>query len=453
MNKEIEKIIDSYRDEMVEKLQELLRIKSEATTVGEVGKCDAPFGEGPKQAMDYMMELGREKGFDVINYDNVACELNFGEKKEDAVGSIGHLDVVPAGGKWKYPPYGGEIHDGRIYGRGAVDDKGPTIAVFYAALAIKESGLPLKKNLTQIIGTYEEGGYFPCLHHYLDCAERIPSCGIVPDSFFPICFSEKHFVNTRFSVTASRSGGEKKEDKPILKSIRGGDAFNIVPTWAEAVFVDRKGNVVETIKEKGVSAHASAPEQGENAIAMLLEKLAAMDFEPADICAAIKTLPAKVCRDVTGEGLGIRVRDDTGETTSNMALINYADGELTIDFNARIPISLPPDEMVARARKTMEGTGFSVDKTLDIEGFRTDTEKDPAKTLMEVYREATGDMESKPYANGSGSYARIMENFVPYGMALQDEPLAFHIEDENIAIDRLLWVTKIYAEALYRLTK
>ena len=452
MNREIERLVESYRDEMVEKLQELVRIESVGSEKGEVGKCDAPFGEGPKKAMDYMMDLGRARGLDVINYDNVACELNFGEKKDDAVGIIGHLDVVPAGGIWKYPPYGGELHDGKIYGRGTVDDKGPTIAAFYAALAIRESGLPLKKNVTQIIGTYEEGGHFPCLHHYLECADRIPSCGIVPDSFFPACFSEKNFVNTRFSMTVD-TGSPSGSGKPVLASIKGGDAINIVPTWAEAVFVDEKGAVVETIREKGMSAHASTPEQGENAIAKLLEKLATMDFEPAAICEAIKTLPEKVCRDVTGEGLGIRVRDDTGETTNNMALISYENGTLTIDFNARNPISLEADEMVARVTKAMEGTGFAVEKTLDIKGFRADITKDPAKTLIEVYREATGDTDSEPFANGSGSYARIMKDFIPYGIARQNEPLAFHVEDENISVDRLVESTKIYAEALYRLAK
>ncbi len=459
MNKEIEKILDSYRDEMIEKLQEIIRIESVAKTEGEVGKCDAPFGEGPKKALEYMMELGREKGFEVTNYDNVACQLDFGERKDDAVGTVGHVDVVPAGGEWKYPPYGGEIHDGVIYGRGAVDDKGPTIATFYAALAIRESGLPLSKNIVQIVGSYEEGGYFPCLNHYLEKAERIPSCGIVPDSFFPICFSEKHFVNTRFRMTTagsdagSRAGNNGKGDGLVLSSIKGGDAINIVPSWAEAVFTDRDGKEVKRVKTVGIPAHASTPEQGKNAIAMLLEELAKMDYEPRDICEGIKKLPPLVCRDVTGEGLGIREKDETGESTNNMGLISYDNGTLTIDFNARLPFSLDTEDMVGRVKKALEGTGFSVEMTLNIEGFRVDPQQEPAKTLMEVYREATGDTESQPFANGSGSYARVLKNFVPYGMALQNEPLLFHVEDESISVDRLMSVTKIYAEALYRLAR
>lgn len=466
MNEILKSILDGYKDEITEKLQEFVRIESETLQPG--GECteDAPFGEGPKKAMEFMMELGRSKGFRCINYDNIICELEFGEEKDDAVGTIGHVDVVPAGGIWQYPPYGGELHDGKIYGRGAIDDKGPTIAAFYAALAIKESGLPLSRNITQIIGTNEESGKFLCLHHYLENAERIPSCGIVPDAYFPICFSEKDFANMKFEIsseakdaygadrtaapdTSVTSAGKRR----ILKSISGGDALNVVPTWAEAVFVNEEGEIIETVKETGVSAHASTPEQGENAIAKLLETLARQDFEPENICRAIKKLPDILCHDVTGAGLGICVEDETGQTTNNVALINYEDGLLTIEANARLPLSLGEQGLSERMEKAMAGTGMTQEVTRFMDGFCVDPEKDPAKTLIQVYREETGDMESKPYANGSGSYARIMKDFVPYGMALQNEPLQFHIEDEFVSVERLFQAAQIYAEALYRLAK
>ncbi|MFR4797893.1 MAG: M20/M25/M40 family metallo-hydrolase, partial [Lentihominibacter sp.] len=172
MNEKLKNILKDYKDEMTEKLQEFIRIKSVTEENPEDCSEEAPFGEGPKKAMEFMIELGKSKGFRSVNYDNMVCELEFGDDKDDAVGTIGHVDVVPAGGNWTYHPYGGQIHEGRIYGRGAVDDKGPTIAAFYAALAIKESGLPLSRNIIQIIGTNEEGGSFPCLRHYLENAER-----------------------------------------------------------------------------------------------------------------------------------------------------------------------------------------------------------------------------------------------------------------------------------------
>ena len=483
MNAELEKILEGYRDEMVEKLQEFIRIESVAVSKGAECTQETPFGKGSAAALDFMIELGREKGFVTRNYDNMVCELDFGERKDEAVGTIGHADVVPAAGVWEYPPFGGEIHGGRIYGRGAMDDKGPTLAAFYAVLAIKESGLPLSKNITQIIGGHEEGGYFPCLRHYIENAERIPAHGIVPDSYFPICFSEKHFAGLQFTagerrqaVPVSESAGAREAEavsggagiagasgtagisgrarrKLILKSITGGDALNIVPPWAEAVFCDEDGNVVRTIRESGVAAHASMPEQGENAIAKLLRKLAQMEFEPADICEAVKELPKLMCRDTNGRGIGIAVSDVTGETTNNVALIKYSDGRLSIISNARLPLSLSRREMEKRIARALEGSMWSCRTTGFMEGFYINPEDEPAKTLIDVYREESGDTKSQPFANGCGSYARLLPGFIPFGMAQQSGSLPFHVENEYIEIEEFLETAKIYAEALYRMAK
>lgn len=501
MNAELEKILEGYRDEMVEKLQEFIRIESVAVSKGAECTQEMPFGRGSAAALEFMMELGREKGFATRNYDNMVCELDFGERKDEAVGTIGHADVVPAAGVWEYPPFGGEIHGGRIYGRGAMDDKGPTLAAFYAVLAIKESGLPLSKNITQIIGGHEEGGYFPCLRHYIENAERIPAHGIVPDSYFPICFSEKHFAGLQFtagerrqavpvSESADVRGAEGAESaagnansadlvnaggdsgaagiagasgtagisgrarrKLILKSITGGDALNIVPPWAEAVFCDENGNVVRTIRESGVAAHASMPEQGENAIAKLLRRLAQMEFEPADICEAVKELPKLMCRDTNGRGIGIAVSDVTGETTNNVALIKYSDGRLSIISNVRLPLSLSRREMENRIARVLEGSMWSCRTTGFMEGFYINPEDEPAKTLINVYREESGDTKSQPFANGCGSYARLLPGFIPFGMAQQSGSLPFHVENEYIEIEEFLETAKIYAEALYRMAK
>lgn len=457
MNRKIESILEQYREEMVLKLQELIRIES--TVESDSGKCsrEAPFGTGPLRALQYMMALGEEKGFQCTNYDNMICELKFAEEKEDAVGAALHLDVVPAGGKWTHPPYGGELHNGRIYGRGAVDDKGPAIAVFYAALAIRESGLPLRRTITQIIGTNEESGRFPCLRHYLQIAEKIPSCGIVPDSYFPICFSEKHFVNIRLFLQSAEdcgNAGTAHGAERVLKRIRGGDAVNVVPSWAEAVLAEGEGRKEEQetiLRETGITAHASTPEQGENAVAKLLNRLAEQEFAPHDICRALKQLAPVIAQDTNGAGLGIDFRDETGETTSNVGLISYENGLLEIEANLRLPLSLDQKELLERVSKAISDSGVKVEVTNFLKGFYADPQQEPAKTLLAVYREETGDLVSEPYANGSGSYARIMNDFIPFGIALQQEPLQFHVEDESISVERLFLAARIYAEALYRL--
>ena len=65
-------------------------------------KENAPYGEGPKKALDYALQLGKDLGLRVKNVDNKAGWVEIGEG-EEMVGILGHLDVVPVGEGWDYP--------------------------------------------------------------------------------------------------------------------------------------------------------------------------------------------------------------------------------------------------------------------------------------------------------------------------------------------------------------
>ena len=116
----------SRKEQIIKDLQDLIKINSELTTF-DPNRKGAPFGEGTKEALDLMLAFGKRDGFETVNLDGYAGHIEYGKQKE-FVGMIGHLDVVPAGNGWDYPPYGAEIHNNRMYGRGTEDDKGPTIA-------------------------------------------------------------------------------------------------------------------------------------------------------------------------------------------------------------------------------------------------------------------------------------------------------------------------------------
>ena len=58
------------------------------------------------------------------------------------------------------------VVDGRLYGRGAQDDKGPAVAALYAMRCIKELGLPLGKTVRLVLGTDEECGSSDLPHYY-----------------------------------------------------------------------------------------------------------------------------------------------------------------------------------------------------------------------------------------------------------------------------------------------
>jgi succinyl-diaminopimelate desuccinylase len=143
----------AMKDEIITSVQAALRIRS----VGEDEKDGMPFGEGIQKALEHCLELSQTLGFKTVNVDNMIGYAEYGEGDE-MVAVLGHLDVVPEGGGWTYPPYAAEIHDGKIYGRGATDDKGPTIGALYALKAIKDLRLPLKRRVRIMFGLNEEAG-------------------------------------------------------------------------------------------------------------------------------------------------------------------------------------------------------------------------------------------------------------------------------------------------------
>jgi len=82
-----------------------------------------------------------------------------GSGAKKAIALVHHMDVVPANaGTWTVPPFSGELRDGYVYGRGALDMKGEGIAQLMALVALKRSGVPLTRDLVVIANADEEWG-------------------------------------------------------------------------------------------------------------------------------------------------------------------------------------------------------------------------------------------------------------------------------------------------------
>ncbi len=115
------------------------------------------------------------------------AEIGQGEKLIDI---LSHLDVVPAGDGWDSDPFSLTEREGRLYGRGVVDDKGPTIAVLYAMKEILDSGIPLEGRVRILFGCSEETGSTEDIDFY-KATEEIPQLGFTPDADFPVIHGEK----------------------------------------------------------------------------------------------------------------------------------------------------------------------------------------------------------------------------------------------------------------------
>ncbi|MDD3107526.1 MAG: M20/M25/M40 family metallo-hydrolase, partial [Bacilli bacterium] len=129
------KEIKKNKEEFVKEICELVKIPSvlEEDPLSE----EAPLGKPIRESLDYVLDLGKKMGFKTKNVGNVSGHIEYGEGKE-IIGVLCHVDVVPADGKWKYPPFSATIEGDKIYGRGTQDDKGPVICSLYALKMIKE---------------------------------------------------------------------------------------------------------------------------------------------------------------------------------------------------------------------------------------------------------------------------------------------------------------------------
>ena len=154
--------IDRLTGDMVGFLQTLIRIP----TVN-------PPGEAYDPCARVIGDLLHELGFDVAyiiaedhpDHSSACPRVNVigrlaGTRTMPAVHLNGHTDVVPTGEGWTLDPFGGEVRDGRVYGRGACDMKGGIASALFAAAALQEAGVSLGGTL-EISGTVDEesGGF------------------------------------------------------------------------------------------------------------------------------------------------------------------------------------------------------------------------------------------------------------------------------------------------------
>ena len=114
--------------------------------------------------------------------------IEFGEG-EELVGLIGHLDVVPAEeADWKITkPFEPKIENNKIYGRGAIDDKGPVMAALFAMKEVKDT-MKVNKRVRLILGLNEEKDW-KCINYYKQKEEH-PTIGFSPDADFPCIYAE-----------------------------------------------------------------------------------------------------------------------------------------------------------------------------------------------------------------------------------------------------------------------
>ncbi|SHE48149.1 succinyl-diaminopimelate desuccinylase [Caldanaerobius fijiensis DSM 17918] len=459
-------LIEGMAGDIIKSTQDVLKYRS---VQGEP-LPGAPFGEGVKGSLDYVLSLSEKMGFETKNLDGYVGYAQYGDGDE-MVGILVHLDVVPEGDGWTYPPYSGEIHDNRIYGRGAIDDKGPAIACLYALKAIKDSGVSLKRKVRIIFGTNEESGWKDI--EYYKKHEIYPDLGFTPDANFPLIFAEKGILTFKIKMDFET----KKEGHIFLKHLKGGNAANMVPDYCEACLsvnpdkkdyikmlvlkminednvnvklLDRGDDIL--IKSYGISAHGSTPEKGVNAIMQLIMILYRLDFARDDVYQFISYFAEKVGMDYTGKNMSLNISDDiSGGLTFNIGVINVDDKKGTVEINIRYPVTASRDTVESIIKRHLPEK-FNYVYLNGFDPIHVSTNSVLAQTLLKVYRQSTGDDVSNPIAIGGGTYARAFKNFVAFGPVFPGGAELAHQKDEYIEIEHLIKLAKIYSMAIYELS-
>lgn len=148
IKEEIRKDAQSFHKPMVTFAQKLIQRRSDTGS--------------EKEVADAIYEEMQKLGFDVVDRDRTGNLIGIlkGDGTEDALMFNCHMDQVDPGdlSAWEYDPFGGEIADGYIHGRGASDTKGTIATQLYTAALLKKMDVKLKRDLIFTFVVEEEPG-------------------------------------------------------------------------------------------------------------------------------------------------------------------------------------------------------------------------------------------------------------------------------------------------------
>jgi len=451
---------EPYRQEMVEVLKNFLKIES----VKSDSQPNMPYGKGIFDALMFVQSTAERMDLECVNLFGHMAYVDYGYGDE-MLGILTHIDVVPKGDGWTMPAFEGIEKDGKIYGRGAIDDKGPCIAALYAIKALSDNCVQLNKKVRLIFGADEESGWADMA--FYKTHEPLPDIAFSPDGEYPVINAEKGLLHV--VLTAQ---GTDDEAGISVKSFSAGTRINVVPNKAECVIAAPLSTIQKSldsytcpigatlsaedagdghvhIKAVGKSSHGSRPEQGINAAASLLQYLGTLPLSSGGTSQAIYTLANKIGTYYHGERVELDVSDEvSGKLTFNLGTMSIKDGILKAGIDIRYPISVERRFVEEKLKKHFDAFDIEYKHTLDSHFVPEDS---PLVTsLKEAYTEMTGE-DAYCISIGGATYARAFENAVTFGSLFPGQPNVEHGPDEYIEIDSLIKNAEIIANAIIKL--
>ena len=452
----------NHKEDLLKDLFDLLSVRS---ILGTDITEETPFGSGPREALDLILSFGKRDGYKTKLVENKAGHIEVGEG-EELFGILGHVDVVPVvEADWTSHPFKPEIRDGKIFARGSLDDKGPTMAAYYAVKLLDKLGVKWNKRVRVIVGSDEETG-FRCVEAYFKHEEQ-PASGFTPDAMFPLVYAEKARATFDHKLKFVDEDGDYNYK---LVKFNGGQVLNMVIASAKAELVGEVSDIKEkfenflakeklegevtvedTIKLtlKGKAAHGSTPQYGINGATKLAEFLSTLGLDNNGKN-FVDYIVEKLANDPFGEKLGINYSDDEmGEATYNYGILEY-------DLERKIGLVSTDCRHPKKFDLVDRLNGIKVDN-IDIEVTSTKEahyvpkDDELVTTLMDVYRKHTGDIKNDAFVLGGGTYARCLKKGVAFGLLFPGKEDTMHQANEYLEVEDLLLATAIYAEGIYKL--
>ncbi len=414
--------LEKNKNDFIQDLKKLISIKSILKT-----KNDYPNLE-IKESLKFMEEISKRDGMkSYIDKEGHYGYIEIG-KGEEIIGILGHLDVVSEGNidDWNSNPFELVEKDGKLYGRGTSDDKGPVLLAYYLLKELKDKNL--NKRIRLIFGTDEES-FWRGIAKYKE-KEEIPSIGFTPDSSFPVIFLERELVQYKII----------DEDKNYDYEIEAGSAPNVVPNIAKLKL--NKEKIIET----GISSHAMHPHKGENAIYKLLKN---NNLEGN----LIKFIKNELNNETNGKTIFEKeIKDDEANLTLNLGIlnINNVDNHAIIDL--RIPTNTNEKEITNLLKNKTKKYNLKLELFDHLDGVYIPKDSKIIKLMIESYKEITNE-EMIPKSTGGATYARSMKNIVAFGPFFETSPDTEHQPNEHVIFDDFIKSYSIYKLLINKFTK
>lgn len=431
MTIDFRRVIEEKKEQFYQDLDQVMRVES---VKGESAE-HAPFGQGPKAALETVMALAETYGFKTAIVNDAVGYAQWGEE-EDYIAVVGHLDVVPAGEGWTFPPFKLSKKDQRFYGRGILDNKGPILSCLFGLKLLKDMDLPVKKTIRIVFGTDEESGSSD-IPLYLS-EEPAPVFGFTPDCKYPVVYGERGIVNYEILTPFAEEMLE-----PIGEFV-GDQARDHVPDDL-SVRIDG-----EEVRVTGKRVPSNAPELGMNAITLLAEKINQERRLSGKLQEYFLWLEKSLANKHYGEGLGIDFSDtDSGKLMVTPYELLKKGNQLSLSLAIRYPVSVTEAEVTKALEKHLPPKSqLSVVRRIQSSHF---PKNDPnVHALSKIYEDVTK-LDGTPVTTTGATYARFLPNIVAFGPSFPGQKGIAHNQDEYMDEEDLLLNMEIYMRAMLKL--